>query len=110
MLRTQRMSASLIGVARGVAPALLLTILLLPPGTSFPIFLRRWRARILASLCGIAARRLRRVEDCLRPLALVFVSTHKTAGREGSASALSAACFSMNWRLDHVDVIGRYGR
>ena len=28
-------------------------------------------------LCGIAARRLRRVEDYLRPLALVFVSTHK---------------------------------
>src|SRR5262249_18833878 len=40
-------------------------------------------------VCGIAARRLRRVEDRLRPFALVFVSTHKAAGREGGA-ALSA--------------------
>src|SRR5262249_34819300 len=35
-------------------------------------------------VCGIAARRLRRVEDRLRPLALVFVSTHQAAGGEGS--------------------------
>src|SRR5262249_46558816 len=36
----------------------------------------------LDSVCRIAARRLRRAEDRLRPLALVFVSTHKAAGRE----------------------------
>src|SRR6266852_6185500 len=37
-------------------------------------------------VCGIAARRLRRAEDRLRPLALVFVSTHQAAGREGRAA------------------------
>src|SRR5262249_48435519 len=47
------------------------------------------RRPLVDVVCGIAARRLRRVEDRLRPLALVFVSTRKAAGREGSA-ALSA--------------------
>src|SRR5207247_5337101 len=44
------------------------------------------RRPLVDVVCGIAARRLRRVEDRLRPLALVFVSTHKAAGGEGGAA------------------------
>ena len=44
------------------------------------------RRPLVDVVCGIAARRLRRVEDRLRPLALVFVPTHQAAGREGAAA------------------------
>src|SRR5262245_28287896 len=44
------------------------------------------RRAILDVLSRIAARPLRRAEDCLRSRSPLFIPTHKAAGREGGAS------------------------